>query len=104
MITVRPQGNYETGFIVEGHAGYAPQGQDIVCASVSVLTYAVATEIATYTRQDDQTGFLMAVYDNNPHHRRIVRMMLRTLNELSSQYPENLEVIGYDRGTEPVNE
>jgi len=25
------------GFIVEGHAGYAPAGEDIVCAGVSAL-------------------------------------------------------------------
>ena len=26
---------------VEGHAGYAPKGQDIVCAAVSALVYAL---------------------------------------------------------------
>lgn len=36
----------ETGdsrsLLVEGHAGYAPAGQDIVCAAVSVLTCTLA--------------------------------------------------------------
>ena len=27
---------------VEGHAGYAEEGKDIVCAGVSILTYALA--------------------------------------------------------------
>lgn len=27
---------------IEGHAGYAPEGQDIVCASVSALAYTLA--------------------------------------------------------------
>lgn len=26
---------------VQGHAGYAPKGEDIVCAAVSALTYAL---------------------------------------------------------------
>ncbi|HOB87843.1 MAG TPA: ribosomal-processing cysteine protease Prp [Bacillota bacterium] len=29
-----------SGFQVEGHAGYAPAGEDIVCAAVSALTQA----------------------------------------------------------------
>lgn len=28
------------GFLVRGHAGYRPRGQDIVCAAVSALTQA----------------------------------------------------------------
>ena len=31
-------GGQLTGFSVRGHAGYAPEGSDIVCAAVSVLT------------------------------------------------------------------
>ncbi|HCS11735.1 MAG TPA: ribosomal-processing cysteine protease Prp, partial [Clostridiales bacterium] len=27
------------GFIVEGHSDYAEEGADIVCASVSILSY-----------------------------------------------------------------
>ena len=27
------------GFVVEGHSGYAEEGYDIVCASVSILSY-----------------------------------------------------------------
>jgi uncharacterized protein YsxB (DUF464 family) len=30
------------GLTVEGHAGQAEKGQDIICASVSMLTYTVA--------------------------------------------------------------
>lgn len=28
---------------VEGHSGYAPMGQDIICSSVSILTMTLAT-------------------------------------------------------------
>lgn len=36
---------------VRGHAGYAPPGQDIVCAAVSVLA-AVAAKVALRYRED----------------------------------------------------
>jgi uncharacterized protein YsxB (DUF464 family) len=34
MITVT---RYSGGITIEGHAGYAPRGQDIVCAGISTL-------------------------------------------------------------------
>lgn len=47
-----------------GHAGYAPAGQDIVCAAVSILTVNTANSIETLTqddvvsKMDEETGFL----------------------------------------------
>lgn len=34
-----------SGFIVEGHSGYAEAGMDIVCASVSILSYTTLNSI-----------------------------------------------------------
>ncbi|HAQ40238.1 MAG TPA: hypothetical protein DCM73_04955 [Clostridiales bacterium] len=34
-----------SGFIVEGHSDYAEEGMDIVCASVSILSYTVLNSI-----------------------------------------------------------
>ena len=34
-----------SGFIVEGHSGYAEEGMDIVCASVSILSYTALNSI-----------------------------------------------------------
>lgn len=33
------------GFIVEGHSGYAEEGMDIVCASVSILSYTALNSV-----------------------------------------------------------
>ena len=38
VIVRRSAGGEITGFSVRGHAGFAPEGSDIVCAAVSVLT------------------------------------------------------------------
>lgn len=29
---------YDNGFIIDGHAGYAEPGKDIVCAAVSAIS------------------------------------------------------------------
>ena len=36
-ITVYCKDNTYTGFRIEGHAGYADEGEDIICAGISVL-------------------------------------------------------------------
>ena len=36
-VTIYKRSGQYAGFTVEGHAGYAEEGQDIVCAAVSVL-------------------------------------------------------------------
>ena len=36
-ITVYCNDNTYTGFRIEGHAGYADEGEDIICAGISVL-------------------------------------------------------------------
>lgn len=37
------------GFTIEGHAGYADEGQDIVCAAVSVLSINTVNAIEQFT-------------------------------------------------------
>lgn len=43
MIEVRAGGKR---LVVQGHAGYGPAGQDIVCAAASALVYALAETLA----------------------------------------------------------
>ena len=52
MITItvkKRNGNY-LEFVSKGHAGYAEEGQDIVCAAVSVLAVSY-THLDVYKRQ-----------------------------------------------------
>ena len=54
MITItvkKRNGNY-LEFVSKGHAGYAGEGQDIVCAAVSVLVINTVNSLETFT--DDQ--------------------------------------------------
>lgn len=57
MIRVRAG---ERRITVSGHAGYAPVGQDIVCAAVSALMYALAgylEETGQAARSDIRRGY-----------------------------------------------
>ena len=51
MITVeiRKSGDSYAGFSSKGHAGYAEEGYDIICAAVSVLTVNTINSIEKFT-------------------------------------------------------
>ena len=52
------------GFKALGHAGYAEEGEDIVCAAISILTINTMNAIDTFTNvdvfldTDDELGFI----------------------------------------------
>lgn len=49
MITIRIYEQEGTVFVdCEGHAGYAPKGQDIVCAAASCLSLALLKAVRSY--------------------------------------------------------
>lgn len=48
MITARFE---DTALTLQGHAGSAPYGQDLVCAAVSALVYALAQRITDLEKQ-----------------------------------------------------
>lgn len=49
MITITHEHNKIT---VSGHAGYAPHGQDIVCASISTLTQVFVASVEEMTADE----------------------------------------------------
>ena len=64
-ITVYSRQNQYTGFRSEGHAGYAEEGYDIICAAVSVLSVNLVNSIEEFTddafecNSDEESGYLM---------------------------------------------
>ena len=53
--------------IVSGHAGYAEEGKDIVCAGVSTLTNTLANIVQNW-HDSDLTHLCMIWPDREPHH------------------------------------
>ncbi|HIT67287.1 MAG TPA: ribosomal-processing cysteine protease Prp [Candidatus Merdisoma merdipullorum] len=61
-VTIYKRSGQYAGFTIEGHAGYADEGQDIVCAAVSVLSLNTLNSIEAFTEDqfsgEEKDGFL----------------------------------------------
>lgn len=55
-VIVKKQNGNITGFHMEGHAGYADRGSDIVCASISVLAINCVNSIEEFTEDSFSEG------------------------------------------------
>ena len=80
---------------VRGHALYAPEGQDIVCAAVSTLVYTLAQNLALTLCDGDYTAQLEdgdAYIEARPPAelavscQRIFMVIVNGLNLLANQY------------------
>ncbi|MDD2432744.1 MAG: ribosomal-processing cysteine protease Prp [Clostridia bacterium] len=57
------EGEQVKGFVAQGHAGSAPQGEDLVCASISALTQTALLGLDAFLTKKpiwhmDQKGYL----------------------------------------------
>lgn len=84
---------------VNGHAGYAPKGQDIVCAAVTVLCYALGGMLLRAQDEGLLHGAPEVELDDGeiriccaPKARRPVRMIWDTallgMEMVANEYPE----------------
>ena len=81
----------------EGHAGYGPKGQDIVCAAVSVLLYAYAAELMKIgggTRIID-SGETFEIYPAGDDPEQIMiayETIMRGLMMLADEYENHVRI------------
>ena len=54
-VTIYKKSNQYLGFDINGHAGYAEEGSDIICAAVSVLSLNTLNSIEAFT-EDEFSG------------------------------------------------
>lgn len=93
----KTKGNFD-GFIIEGHSGYAASGYDIVCASVSILSYTALNSmniVAGISSEDmeysveEETGFLkLKTIKNNEKTDVIYRNFLVGIELLLEDYSD----------------
>lgn len=61
-VTVKKRNNAYVSFTSKGHAGYAGEGQDIVCAAVSALIINTVNSIETFTEDcieaEEKDGYI----------------------------------------------
>ena len=92
-------GNVPYGFLISGHSGFAEEGEDIVCASVSSAGYMVAntiTEILKVDAEIDESDAKMklTVKKEQRHITKDILLGLKLhLEGLEEQYPEFLKTL-----------
>lgn len=85
----------ERRITVSGHAGYAPAGQDIVCAAVSALTYALAgylEETGQAARSDIRRGY--ADIEGAKGCGAAFALVRCGMEQLAAAYPDCVEMTG----------
>ncbi len=84
----------------QGHAGYARSGEDIVCASVSILVINTLNAIDRFTdtkyslQSDDERGYIEAVFEQgvDSQSKLLLDAMVMGLEEVSSQYRRHVSL------------
>ena len=87
-----------TGFDISGHSDYAPEGEDIVCAAVSAMSYLTAnTVIEVLKIKADvsvKDGFMsLKVRENEAKFCEVpLKGFYLQMKELVKQYPEYIRI------------
>lgn len=87
-----------SGITIEGHAGYAPRGQDIVCAGISTL---VQTLIQSFEDLCSDTisyhlkkGFVEIKYDNlSANGQVLANSFFIGIDMIANRYPDYVTVV-----------
>ncbi|MDE6388801.1 MAG: ribosomal-processing cysteine protease Prp [Lachnospiraceae bacterium] len=87
-------GEYQ-GFICDGHAGYANYGEDIVCASISVLVINTINSLEQIAREkmdvktDEESGIIRCHLINQPlkeTSKALMDSLVLGLTQIEKQY------------------
>lgn len=101
---------------VSGHANYAPEGQDIVCAAVSVLAQTLANKVDAAARsgrlltscvQHGETFVVQALPKPGPNNLMVASwfdFVEEGLRALAEAYPDNVELVVTDGGADDMDE
>ena len=99
-----------------GHAGYAPAGQDIVCAAVSVLAQTLANKVEAAARsgrlltscvQHGETFVVQALPKPGPNALMVASwfdFVEEGLRALAEEHPDNVELVVTDGGADDMDE
>ena len=91
---------------VQGHAGYAEAGKDIVCAGVSALAWTLSgslLKLGALTHVDESDGEMLICYRAVPGVQSYLDMFMTGVEMLMYKYPDNVCVQGRKTETENDN-
>lgn len=89
---------------VKGHSGYAPEGEDIVCAAVSTLMYALLLGLKevigicdiTSEINDEIPKFSILWKEKNmsgDRARAVINTILKSLKYIAGAYPKYVHIV-----------
>ena len=80
----------------EGHAGYAEKGQDIVCAGVSAIVYALIgwleNNIESYVSIDERNGEVVIACEGDEQVEAVFYMAAIGIENIANTYPDHVEI------------
>ncbi len=94
-VTIYKKSGQYTGFTLEGHAGYAEEGEDIVCAAISVLSLNTLNSIEAFTEDrfsgEEKDGFLSCRFPEPLSEKAVLLLdsMVLGLTDIQKSYGES---------------
>ena len=104
-VQVRRDENGVCGLKVKGHAGYAEEGSDIVCAAASILITTCVNALETVAgiipevQENERTALISVLLPKGltpeqDHDSRIVlKTTLQGFTDIAAEYPRYLQII-----------
>ena len=87
------------GFECKGHAGYAEEGSDIICAAVSILTTTCVNALESVAgvkgKAKVDEGYMQVLIEKDQanHDTQVIfRTVIQGLRDLTDAYPEYLQL------------
>lgn len=90
--------------VVKGHSGYAPRGEDIVCAGISTLSFTLLRVVrdseVDFVEYGQSDGFMWLSFPLTDDLRAIAHAICAGYKLLSEKYPENVSLRFLPKGGE----
>lgn len=81
-------------FSINGHAGYAAKGSDIVCSAVSFLSLAITNHLVGASIQQNENGCLVVTHiPFTIGNVTLVEALQDGLVQLARQYPKHVQIV-----------
>ena len=92
------------GIVMEGHAGYAQEGEDIICAAVSALSLNFFNSVETFTEdefegragQEDVQFEFRFTSDISPESQLLMNSLVLGLRNIEKEYGERHIIIRFE--------
>ena len=105
----KENGEY-TGLVADGHAGYADEGQDIICAAISVLITTTINALDEINHEmidfgmNEYEGYLTfkIINQKDPSSQVLMKALVLGLQSIQNEYGSNYCLVDFKEETQNV--